>query len=388
MPPAPPDATIAEVPRPAGGEPSFPGLPIAATVSADSFLLAAAAAAGTTPEALRAAQSPQGTEQAYDQQDVAAAGEPRPTVTWTAREGEREREGDVEGTDRLLPESDRDHVPSSEPAGQSAAGQPAANGEPAAGVPWLYFVLVCSYAVLATIVLLAFVIVPNWLRSHQLESLPDIVPRKDADGEIEIQLYPEDARLPRGHELRLGEVRRFGNVTVEPLRVTRGPLEFVQAEGGAPVPDGFQREPTPPVLKLWLRFQNVSASQTFAPLGKALVFTRGRGRADRRRRGNNFIGPADPDARRHQSVYVFEHVSDAYDLKEQDVERTLAPGQEFITFIPSEDEGLQKLAGELVWRVHFRKGLGPSGWGVTTLADVRFHSNEITDERNSLALLQ
>jgi hypothetical protein len=250
--------------------------------------------------------------------------------------------------------------------------------------------------VLATLVVIVLVLLR--MRPHQLESLPDIVPRHDPQGEIEIPLYPEEAQLPAGHRLRLGEVERFGNLEVEPLRVTRGPLEFVHFQGTPGVapgedPDEFERSlgqngfkrSTAPVLKLWLRLRNVSPDQTFAPLGKALVFTRGYGKADRRRRGNNFVCPADEDSRPAGCVYVFDHVvSGEYDLKDQHVERRLGPGEEIMTYIPSEDSGLEQLAGPLVWRVHVRKGLGPSGWGVTTLIDVRFDHDEVLNEGEEL----
>jgi hypothetical protein len=130
----------------------------------------------------------------------------------------------------------------------------------------------------------------------------------------------------------------------------------------------------------------MSSDQTFAPLGKELVYTRGRGKADRRRRGNNFICPVDAGSRPEGCVYVLDHVvSGEYDLRDQHVDRGLGPGEELTTYIPSQPEGLDRLAGELAWRVHFRKGLGPSGWGVTTLADVLFHRDEVIEEGEELA---
>jgi hypothetical protein len=57
------------------------------------------------------------------------------------------------------------------------------------------------------------------------------------------------------------------------------------------------------------------------------------------------------------------------------------PHQSLETFVPSEEENLQDLTGDLVWRVHFRKGYGPkTGNGVTTLIDVRFNSDEIKSD--------
>lgn len=381
---------------------SFPGLPTAETVSADSFLLASSANAEADLRRLGA-----------ESDDSAAEGlEPGPTTAWIAPhfEGFGRHPGPEDGGAAVAPslvpspagipaaaESEQTSDPRSPDVETVAAGrvrpvsppavEPLLAPRPASrranGVPLLYFVLVCSYALLATIVLLlVFFVVPSWLRPHQLESLPDIVPPQDARGEVPVPLYPEEAQLPPGHNLRLGETQRFGHLDVQPLRVTRGPLEFVHFRGQpADEESGLGRDPTSPVLKLWIRFRNVSADQTFAPLGRALVFTRGRGKADRRMRGNNFVCPVDSNTDVDDCIPVFDHVVDGeYDLKGQHIERGLPPGAEFTTYIPSDEGGIEQLAGELRWRVHFRKGLGPSGWGVTTLADVLFHSDEVIDD--------
>ena len=415
---SPSDAPTAEDIRSPKDEPSFPGLPMAATVSSDSFLRAAAAAAGGEP----AAQGPHaesGDLPADEGDSPADEEQPGPTTTWVPPHFEEfgpqhpapEGSEGPAGPSRVLPpagiplaaESEQTsdprssdvetvvgarRVPVSVPSAMEPALPSRSASRRASGVPLLYFVLVCSYALLATIVLLlVFFVVPWWLRPHQLESLPDIVPPQDAQGEVPVQLYPEEAQLPPGHKLRLGETQRFGHVEVQPVRVTRGPLEFVHFRG-QPADDenGFERDPTLPVLKLWVRFRNVSADQTFAPLGRALVFTRGRGKADRRMRGNNFVCPVDASTDVDDCVPVFDHVIDGeYDLKDQHIERGLQPGAEFTTYIPSAEEGLEQLTGELRWRLHFRKGLGPSGWGVTTLAEVLFHSDEVIDEGELLA---
>src|SRR5690606_928719 len=95
-------------------------------------------------------------------------------------------------------------------------------------------------------------------KPHHLESLPDIRP----ESETNLSYVPVHAELAPGHTLRIGEQRRFGNILVEPLRITREPIDFVHYSGAAKV----TRPATQPVLKLWLRFTNVSDEQTIAPL--------------------------------------------------------------------------------------------------------------------------
>ena len=72
--------------------------------------------------------------------------------------------------------------------------------------------------------------------------------------------------------------------------------------------------------------------------------------------------------------------SDSFDVKGQNLSTELRPGETFETFLASSDEGLETLEGDLLWRVHFRKGYNPaSGRGVTTLIEVAFHSDDIQD---------
>jgi hypothetical protein len=46
-------------------------------------------------------------------------------------------------------------------------------------------------------------------------------------------------------------------------------------------------------------------------------------------------------------------------------------------YIPTEEAGLDQLTGELVWRLHFRKGYSPAGYGVTTVVEIAFDSLQI-----------
>ena len=138
----------------------------------------------------------------------------------------------------------------------SSALTPGSTGR---GVSRLAFLLVASYASAVTLVV-------AWLlltaRAQRLESLPDVRPL--GDGELLFVGY--NTPLPEGHILQLGESRRFGDVRVTPLRVSAEPLEFRHYEN----PDAT-RDPTAPVLKLWLRLENLSDDTAFPPYDAALM---------------------------------------------------------------------------------------------------------------------
>ena len=93
-------------------------------------------------------------------------------------------------------------------------------------VPKKVFLVVASYAsamTIAAVWLLMKVLNPT---ANTLENLPDLEPKRDSAGQIGLRLVPEEAPMPLGHELKLGDEQRFGNLKVTALRVTRGPLEF------------------------------------------------------------------------------------------------------------------------------------------------------------------
>jgi hypothetical protein len=179
--------------------------------------------------------------------------------------------------------------------------------------------------------------------------------------------------MPIGHTLRLGESQRFGNLRVEPLRIVREPGEFAHFSGQARQP----RQPTRPILKLWLRFTNVAPAQAIPPLDPHLVFSRrfnSRGEVE----AKNFVCRAADTARGRRLVFLYDHPETSeWDFVGQQLGRVLQPGESFDTFIPSTEEGLDQLTGELLWRVHFRKGYSPRGYGVTTLVEVAFRDDEI-----------
>lgn len=221
-------------------------------------------------------------------------------------------------------------------------------------------------------------------RAHQLESLPDVKPRVNAEGKVSLMLVPEDAALPPYHALTLGkpiEIEdedgvRYGNVKVKAVKVTREPVEFVHykrtSPEGVPTPP-----PTSPVLKLWLKITNVSKSQTFAPLDVELIFRRDN-RDISNRRANNFVCGTDQLRKDGERVLLYrQSPDDEWELKGQPGE--LKPGESKLYYLATNVEGVDELQGDLVWRVHFRKGLSPKNYGVTTLIDVLFNSKDIVE---------
>jgi hypothetical protein len=74
---------------------------------------------------------------------------------------------------------------------------------------------------------------------------------------------------------------------------------------------------------------------------------------------------------------MYDHpATSEWDLAGQQLGLRLAPGEAVETYLPSA-EAATSLSGPLVWRIHFRKGFSPRGYGVTALVDVLFDSTEI-----------
>jgi hypothetical protein len=243
-----------------------------------------------------------------------------------------------------------------------------------AGVSSLVVILVFSYASAVTL-LCGYLI---WTRPSTLD-LPDLEPPKVSSKKVvRLQYLPPDKVVPPSNVLKLGESRRFGSVLVTPLRVTRGPVEFQFYKPEA----GETRDPEGPVLKLHLRFDNVSRDQEFIPLDQQLVFTK---EPDRKEYGlfkaNNFVCNVGDRTKLASHVFVFDMPRDNWLMKDQHLDRELRPGESVETFIPTTPEQIETLEGDLVWRVHFRKGYNPKSFrGVTTLIEVPFRSSDIIDE--------
>lgn len=238
----------------------------------------------------------------------------------------------------------------------------------------MMLVIVGSYASAITIVLVYTLL---FSRTSNLESLPDLVPPKTKKGDITWNYNPPKNEVAPGHTLSLGQTRRFGNVRVTPIGVTRGPVRFEHFSGQA----GLQRSPSEPILKLWVKFENVSRNQTFAPLDPHMLFTRDSRNMGQNVRANSFIALTTNRVKNKADAYIFDlPVQSEFRMVGQSLGRELDPGDNFETFVPSDEEA-RNLNGELIWRFQFRKGYHPKSMrGVTTLIDVRFNSKDIKNE--------
>jgi len=242
------------------------------------------------------------------------------------------------------------------------------------GVSRHTFTLVRNYAIamtLAVIFLVYKLLNPN---ISALESLPDVKPQKK-DDKIVYTLVPEVTEMPPGHSLSLGESQRFGNLQVTPVRVTKEPVEFVHHLGDTDV----TKSPGSDVVKLWFEFENLSTDQNIAPLD-GLVFTRDNNDFENVR-SNNFACRMSQKKKGGELAFVYDlNEFDIWNLRDQNVEQEIAPGDKFETYIPTTEEGVVQLVGSdepLIWRVHFRKGYSPKNYGVTTVIEVAFESSDI-----------
>lgn len=276
---------------------------------------------------------------------------------------------------------------------RTAAYQPLAAASPDT-VPRSKYVLVLSWASAATIAALFLAYLLTTSQTSQLESLPDVKPPKKND-EIVYKLVPENAPMPPGHVLALGETQRYGNLKVTATRVTRGPVQFEHYDASS----NRTRDDGPEVLKLWLKFENVSSDQSIAPLDE-LVFQRD-DRDFENVRANIFLARASfkdeitkwkeakSKTERPPSLVVYDlNTSGDWNLKAQQVEHEIPPGGQLETYIPTNPEGIGDVLGsdeELVWRVHFRKGYSPKNYGVTTVVEVTFSESDIETDSTAPA---
>jgi hypothetical protein len=247
-----------------------------------------------------------------------------------------------------------------------------ASVRPPAAAPdrsFLWIVFLATYAATTTAALIYLAIRLRNSGGGHLESLPDVKPLKL--GEFR-QVRPS-AVLPSGHKLALGDKTRFGNIIVEPLRITRGPLAFAHFDGDA----SKTRAPTTGVLKLWVRLTNASEDQTIAPLDDELLFGRKLSR-DGDLLANNFVCREQDQPAGKPLVFLFDQPpASEWNLEGVAINRPLKPGESIETFLPTTEEGAGGLEGDLVWRFHLRKGHSPAGYGVTTLVEVAFPSTAI-----------
>ena len=247
-----------------------------------------------------------------------------------------------------------------------------------ATVPRYLFVIVASYASAVTLGIVILWIM-GFIGTTSTLDLPDLLPAIDKkSGKAKLTLAP-NAPLPLAYRLKLGESKRYGNLLVTPLKVTRGPLEFTHF-----LANGQTRPPTEsPVLKLWVKFENVSSDQTFAALDDQLLFQRANDKEIvTQERSNNYVCQQSERKRIGKRVSVYgSSPNSEWLLKDQNLNTALKPSDAWQTYIPSNDEDLSSLQGPLTWRLQFRKGYNPhSQRGVTTLVEVEFDSQDVQSD--------
>jgi hypothetical protein len=236
-----------------------------------------------------------------------------------------------------------------------------------------------GYAIAITL-LMIFCLMTGRLKlfgNAALESLPDIRPL-DSN---EFKRVPDGTPVPEGHVLKLGESRRFGDVVLTPVKVTREPLMFEQFQTKAPA----TTLTTDPVLKLWLRFENRSGWYAFPPFDAGLMSHRTpRFSTDESTIVNSMLNVSSPGTSSPVRVLNFLQTMDnAFVIVGQQSGKVILPEETFETFIAC-SEDIQYITATpetgYTWRVQFRKGVhGSSGHGVTTLVDVLFSETDITD---------
>lgn len=235
----------------------------------------------------------------------------------------------------------------------------------------LNLIILASYASAVTLIAIYL-----WMRlaaaaahPHHLESLPDVKPIPEG----QFSEYDAAATMPPGHTLQLGDSRQFGNIRVDVLRISREPVEFAHFSGDSK----RWREASQPVLKLWLRFTNVSDDQVIVPVDAELLLKRAVNSSGKML-ANNFVIRASDKPAGGPRVFLYDHpLTSEWDLKEQNLGLALKPGESLETYVPSAVDGLEDLEGNLLWRVHFRKGHSPRGYGVTTLIEVAFSRSDV-----------
>jgi hypothetical protein len=290
----------------------------------------------------------------------------------------------LDATDSTTAESDSqvqrsDPAPPASTSDTTTAAKPdvgPANHDDSVRISKSLFMLMVSYLIAVT---LGFgYLLYQWKTLDLgLEALPDPVPLKNSSRSTGFYLIPMNTELPDGHHLRIGDSQRFGNIRVTVLKVTRGPIQFVHFTEKNKKP----RLPSAPVLKLWLKFENVSEDQQIAPLDDQLLFSRS-GKDRTSYRSNQFVCRLSEKSRRDgKRVIAYDHrIGSEWDLANLPLDKPLQPGESREYYVPTCENDLDQLTGDLVWRVHFRKGYSRRGNGVTTLLEVNFHSSDIRDE--------
>ena len=247
-------------------------------------------------------------------------------------------------------------------------------------VPQKWFAAVAGYAIALTLLFLMLWMTGRLSLSggHQLESLPDIKPLSKG----EFQHVPDSATLPPGHELKLGESCRFGDVVVTPIRVTREVINVTSATRADEPPE--QRTDAP-VLKLWFRLENAASDSAFAPWEVGLMCHRSPEYGiDEETLANSWLRVGHSGNSNNGVMRVLNYLhppGSPFALADQHSGRVLQPGESMTTFVASAEDIRQISATDMSgirWRLQLRKGVNrSSGNGVTTLVDVTFDATDI-----------
>jgi len=270
-------------------------------------------------------------------------------------------------------------APASFPAQPTPAGRMPDSGR--GGPSPFTFRLIVSYASAVTLACLYLLYLVS--KGAPSLDLPDLAPPVTKANRVTTLLYvPPDQVVPPAHQLKLGESQRYGSLRVTPLRVTRGPLSFAYFDPAI----AESRADSGPVLKLHLQLENASRDQDFVPLDRQLVFTK---EPDKKRLGNfkanNFLCSVSDRSDLDRHVQVYDLAPDSsWVVRGENLDRELKAGETMEVFIPTTEEGWEDLQGDLVWRVHLRKGYNRHSLrGVTTLVEVRFRRSDIVDETSA-----
>jgi hypothetical protein len=235
-----------------------------------------------------------------------------------------------------------------------------------------------GYAIAVTLLLLFCLLTGRltFRANHSLESLPDLRPL----GPNEFLKVPDGTELPIGHLLKPGESRRFGDLVITPVRITREPLQFEGFLNRTPE----QTLTTAPVLQLWVRFENVSDEYSFPPFDSGLMSHRAPpAGTDQSTIANSFLQVTGGSGAEPIRILNFLQSLDSnFLIIGQNSGKVLAPGELMEACFASSTD-IQNLtldeSSKLTWRIQFRKGVHwDSGHGVTTLVDVVFTGSDIT----------
>ncbi len=237
---------------------------------------------------------------------------------------------------------------------------------------------VLGYAIALTLLLLGLLLTGrlSLTGNSVLESLPDLRPLPPN----EFRRIEEGAELPKGHVLKLGESRRFGDVVVTPVKLTKGPLKFRGFLSG----EINEKLTSQPVLKLWLNFESVADDYAYPPFDSGLMSNRLPPYSkDAATLANSFLRIFVPsqDSATTRKLNYLHTLDNNFVIADQNSAKVLQPGESMLTFIAASENDNDVATNDstqFVWRIQFRKGVHvSSGNGVTTLIDVKFSGADI-----------